>query len=127
MEVTNSRIKSFGEFEREFFVEGSSHKTPENNEFEIFFTLFSYFHPKTRPVRWRVLITQAYLYNAILNIRSNSDNANSLYKDFDGFKAILKIEEIKIECNWKQPNEIISDEQFDAPFIAAENYLKNIL
>jgi hypothetical protein len=124
---TNSRIKSFGEFEREFFVKGSPHRTPENNEFEIFFTLFSYFHPKTRPVLWRVLITQAYLYNAILNIRSNSNNTKNLYKDSDGFKAMLKIVETKIECNWKQSTEIISDDQFDAPFIAAENYLRNIL
>ena len=124
---TNSRIKSFGEFEREFFTKGSRHSTLENNEFEIFFTLFSYFHPKTRPVLWRVLITQAYLYKAILNIRNRSDIKTGLYRDFDGFKAIVKIEEIKIECNWKQSNETISDEQFEAPFIAAENYLKNIL
>jgi hypothetical protein len=125
---TIPRIKSFGEFEREFFGKGSPLRTSENNEFEVFVTLFSYFHPKTRPVLWRVLITQAYLYNAILNIRSNSNRIDNLsIKDFDKFKAILNIERIKLACNWKQPNEIISDEEFDIPFIAAENYLRTIL
>ena len=126
---TIPRIKSFGEFEREFFGKASPLRTSETNEFEVFVTLFSYFHPKTRPVLWRVLITQAYLYNAILNIRSNNSNKieNLSIKDFDKFKAILKIERIKLACNWKQPNEIISDEEFDIPFIAAENYLRTIL
>ena len=100
----------------------------ENNSFEIFFTLFSYFHPGTRPVLWRVLITQAYLYNAIINIRSNNGNSiktNILsHENYDRFRSLFEIEYIKSECNWKQPAEELTDEDFNVPFKAVEYYLK---
>ncbi len=122
------RIKSFGEFEQEFFGKGNHTNTSESNEFEVFITLFSFFHPKTRPVLWRVLIAQAYLYNAIIYVRSGTTQASSLnIKNFDTFKVLLKIDKTKSECNWKQPNEIISDGEFCMPFTAAKNYLQNIL
>jgi hypothetical protein len=41
------RIKSFGEFEAEFFGEaGNDSDKLHGNRFEIWYTLFSYFHPK---------------------------------------------------------------------------------
>jgi hypothetical protein len=127
----NPRVKSFGEFEQEFFREPSGHSSStlaENNSFEIFFTLFSYFHPGTRPVLWRVLITQAYLYNAIINIRSNNGNSiktNILsHENYDRFRSLFEIEYIKSECNWKQPAEELTDEDFNVPFKAVEYYLK---
>ena len=46
-------IKSFGEFEQEFFGKGNNNNpiiTSPDNRFEVLFRLFSYFHPKTRPV-----------------------------------------------------------------------------
>ena len=55
-----SRIKSFGEFEIEFLKTEDANLY--KNKFETFITIFSFFHPKTRPVIWRVLITQAYIY-----------------------------------------------------------------
>jgi hypothetical protein len=61
----NFRIKSFGEFEQQFFKKGESAVSYDsnNNTFEVFFTIFSYFHPRTRPVLWRVLIThRKYFY-----------------------------------------------------------------
>jgi hypothetical protein len=92
------RIKSFGEFELEFFEQVDEANTSvRSDRFEIFHTLFSYFHPKTRPVLWRTLITQAYLYNAIINIGKNSD------KDFTNFEEIKKLFDIEgttLECNW---------------------------
>ena len=122
------RIKSFGEFEQEFFGKGNRTEASEDNEFEVFFTLFCFFHPKTRPVLWRVLISQAYLYKAIINVRSNTTQVRSLnIKDFEAFKVLLEIEKTKSECNWKQPDEIISDKELCMPFIAALNYLRNIL
>ena len=90
------------------------------------FTLFSYFHPKTRPVLWRVLLTQAYLYNAIRNIR-NTQEKDYLTTNFDKFKKLFEIEETKLKCDWKQPHETVSDEEFDMHFKGAENYLKNNL
>jgi hypothetical protein len=118
------RIKSFGEFELEFFELVNTDKTsPHCERFEVFYTLFSYFHPKSRPVLWRTLITQALLYNAIINIRKNPD------KEFTNFemKKLFNIEGAKLECNWNQRNEVISDEDFTKPFKASENYIRKQL
>ena len=117
------RIKSFGEFEQQFFKKSdsiTSHDT--NNTFEVFFTIFSYFHPRTRPVLWRVLITQAYLYNAIKNIRNAEEEFN--ISNFDEFVKLFEIEKVKSKCNWIQSHEVVADEEFNIPFKAAENYLK---
>src|SRR5215212_4260529 len=120
----NIRIKSFGEFEQQFFKKGESavSHNGSNNTFEVFFTIFSYFHPKTRPVLWRVLITQAYLYNAIKNIRNSEEKFN--ISTIDEFVKLFEIEKVKSKCDWIQSHEVISDEEFNTPFKAAENYLK---
>jgi hypothetical protein len=119
------RIKSFGEFELEFFEQlGETKTSVRSDKFEIFNTLFSYFHPKTRPVLWRTLITQAYLYNAVINIRKNPDKD---FTNFEEIKSLFNIERIKFECNWKQPNEVISDEDIMKPFRASENYVRKQL
>ena len=119
------RIKSFGEFELEFFEQPDETKTIiRSDRFEIFNTLFSYFHPKTRPVLWRTLITQAYLYNAIINIRKNPDKD---FANIEGIRKLFNMEATKLECNWKQPNEVIFDEDFMRPFKASENYIRKQL
>ena len=119
----NVRIKSFGEFEQQFFEKNDSAVPHDNNGiFEVFITIFSYFHPRTRPVLWRVLITQAYLYNAIKNIRNADDKFN--ISNIDEFVKLFEIDKVKSKCSWMQPLEIIPDEEFNAPFKAAENYLK---
>jgi hypothetical protein len=124
----NIRIKSFGEFEQQFFKKGESavsHDDSNNNTFEVFLTIFSYFHPKTRPVLWRVLITQAYLYNAIKNIRNSEEKFN--ISTIDEFVKLFEIEKVKSKCDWIQSHEVVSDEEFNVPFMAAENYLKTQL
>jgi hypothetical protein len=120
----NIRIKSFGEFEQQFFKKGESavSHNGSNNTFEVFFTIFSYFHPKTRPVLWRVLITQAYLYNAIKNIRNSEEKFNN--STIDEFVKLFEIEKVKSKCDWIQSHEVVSNEEFNTPFKAAENYLK---
>ena len=126
----NIGIKSFGEFEQQFFKKGetavSHDNSNNNNTFEVFFTIFSYFHPKTRPVLWRVLITQAYLYNAIKNIR-NTEKEKFNFSTINEFLKLFEIEKVKSKCDWIQPGEIVSDEEFNIPFKAAENYLKTQL
>jgi hypothetical protein len=106
----NSRIKSFGEFEQQFFKKGESAVSHDNinNKFEVFFTIFSYFHPRTRPVLWRVLITQAYLYNAIKNIRNSEEKFN--ISNFDEFVKLFEIDKVKSKCDWIQSHEVVSDE-----------------
>jgi hypothetical protein len=120
----NIRIKSFGEFEQQFFKKGDSMSSyyVTNNIFEVFFTIFSYFHPRARPVLWRVLITQAYLYNAIKNIRNKEEKFN--ISNFDEFVKLFEIEKVKSKCDWIQSHEVVSDEEFNMPFKAVENYLK---
>src|SRR5215469_4930514 len=119
------RIKSFGEFESEFFEQlGETKTSVRSDRFEIFNTLFSYFHPKTRPVLWRTLITQAFLYNAIINIRKNPDKEFTIFEEM---KKLFNIEGTKLECNWKQSNEVISDEDFMKSFRASENYIRKQL
>src|SRR5215469_16712208 len=118
----SSRIS---EFELEFFEQAFEIKTSHSNDrFEIIYTLLSYFHPKTRPVLWRTLITQAHLYNAIISIRKNPDKE---FTNFGEIKTLFKIESIKLECNWKQSNEVISDEDFMKSFRASENYIRKQL
>jgi hypothetical protein len=39
-------------------------------------------------------------------------------------KKLFNIENTKLECNWNQPNEVISDEDFMKPFKASENYIR---
>jgi hypothetical protein len=127
---TGPRIKSFGEFEQEFFEKRNNNNPiiiSPDNRFEVLFTLFSYFHPKTRPVLWRVLLTQAYLYNAIRNIRNAEDRDDLTTTNFDNFKKLFDIEETKLKCDWKQPHETVSNEEFDMHFKGAENYLRNNL
>jgi hypothetical protein len=130
------RIKSFGEFEQEFFSrEGESNSDSvgtgyNGNMFEVLFTLFSHFHPIKRPVLWRVLVTQAYLYKSILNIRSirDIDSINFLdLRNFSELRNLINIENIKLECDWRQQRDVISDRDFDLAFTAAENYLKGQL
>jgi hypothetical protein len=121
----NSRIKSFGEFEQQFFKESDNIASQSNNTFEVFFTIFSYFHPRTRPVLWRVLITQAYLYNAIKNIRNTDEEFN--ISNYDEFVKLFEIEKVKSKCKWIQPHEVVTDEEFNISFKAAENYLKTQL
>jgi hypothetical protein len=128
------RIKSFGEFEQEIFQReeddnsNSVTKSYNAHTFEVLFTLFSHFHPMKRPVLWRVLIAQAYLYNAILNIRGvhDIDSMNILdLRNFDRLRNLINVGNIKSECNWRQQCDLISDEEFDSAFRAAENYLRS--
>ena len=94
------------------------------NKFETFITMFSYFHPKTRSVLWRILITQSFLYNAITNVR----HTDSLcITNFEDIKNFFDIETTTIKSNWKQPNEKVTDFEFETPFKAAEEFLKNRL
>ena len=47
--------------------------------------------------------------------------------NFDKLKKIFNIEKTKIKCDWRQPHETVSEEEFDMQFKAAENYLRRQL
>jgi len=115
------RIKSYGEFEAHY----RSNKALQDN-FRIVADLFLDFHPKTRPVLWRILITQAHIYLALINMRE----INYL-KSEDNFKP-LKIIPIAERDNfdWRQEREkqSISDEAvLNQPFDVAKAYLESHL
>jgi hypothetical protein len=115
------RIISFGEFEEKFFV---LNKGSDANKFEIFFTLFTFFHPKSRPVLWRILLSQAFLYSAIHEVRKGK---GFLYIKEKNYEKLFHINENKNKCEWKQVGETISEEEFQISFMGAENYLVEIL
>ena len=138
-DTQNIRVKSFGEFETQFF-DNDSWKNLFKRQildidnlnikdstylFEPVFTLFANnegFHPRTRPVLWRILITQVYLYQALIQIRKDPD---LLFTSFDEFKERLRIDEDNLD--WRKSDEDISTEELRQPFLASENYLKERL
>jgi hypothetical protein len=90
------RIKSFGEFNKNYIIEENS---TGNNEkkvkppFDRFYYLFEFFHPKTKPVLWRLLIEQVYLYNAIKEVYKIKESDN-YYDRIEKQKKIKPIRRI---------------------------------
>jgi hypothetical protein len=123
-------ILSFGEFQKDFFdLEHNILRNHQQNAIEKFHNLFSNFHPHKRPVLWRILILQAHLYNALLNINRTE---NSSRKSLDNFKviSITPKEDREQLFEWRQKNErdqISNDEVLIFPFVAVEKYLKDNL
>lgn len=118
-----SHIMSFGEFEKRYF-DVETVKGIEAQRFETFITLFSYFHPKTRPVLWRILIAQSFLYNSIKKIRKEGNIHLARIEDVVN---LFDIEESMINCEWRQNGENVTDHEFARPFEAAKKYLREQL
>jgi hypothetical protein len=114
------RIKSFGEFEQEYQVEGS----PVNKAFSRVEYLLLNFHPKTRPVFWRLLVTQAHLYRALLQTHVRSGE-QALVTGMP-VPAIPLAE--RPAYDWRKPGEQVSDKMvLQDPFDVAEGYLRERL
>jgi hypothetical protein len=72
---------NFGEFE-------NAYQKLAKGEFKVIEDLFFYFHPQTRSVLWRILVTQTYLYKAF---QYTCDiNAAYVKNDLNPFKNLLK-------------------------------------
>ncbi len=112
------RCMSFGEFE-------STYKTSQEHKFYAFIELFKNFHPKTRPVLWRVLITQAYLYKAMLHARemrltdTNNHHLPKLLRPMS--------EKEHQDFDWHQSSDKATEEDLTQPFDAAYVYLREHL
>jgi hypothetical protein len=79
--------------------------------------LFVDFRPDTRPVLWRILITQAYLYNALMNTYNGTTDA-----PMDPL-ALITLEQQK-DFDWRQSDAEASFEQAVVePFASAREYL----
>jgi hypothetical protein len=78
-EDNNWRVMIFAEFEKEY----ENKKSELRQAFDRIDYLFEDFHPRTRPVLWLILITQAHLYTVLLQtkVRGEPDQLMKLLED----------------------------------------------
>jgi hypothetical protein len=115
-----TKILSFGEFEEKYFREKKNIQHP----LDIVLKLFINFHPKTNPVLWRILITQAHLYIASKNIQKTRKSKSS--DDLKINEQTLKLD--KNFFDWRKTSKESTDEEvLINHFIAAQQYLKDYL
>jgi hypothetical protein len=111
------RCMSFGEFENIYTDANTSGK------FNPFRVIFMNFHPQTKPVLWRVLITQAHIYQALLRTRDTSDESLASLL----LRPISEEDRLK-KFNWRQRSEEATDEEvLSQPFEAALAYFREAL
>jgi len=114
-----ARCLSFGEFETKYQNKASDvHKT-----FASVVGLFLNFHPATRPVLWRILITQLHLNKAIL-AESELD-----FEPHNAPHALLKIptKDRLGRYDWRSKDSTVSDSDLEQPFDVAEKFLNKRL
>lgn len=115
---TTGQCMSFGEFEDQWRKRGSQ----ISETFEIVFDLFCDFHPKTRPILWRILIIQAHLYYALIRKRDQKSVTEESTKLVIPLRAVQDL--TRKNFDWRQANEqTTEDEVFVQPFVTAEIYL----
>jgi hypothetical protein len=112
------RVMSFAEFEKEWNDQLSS----VHQAFNRISYLFTDFHPRLRPVLWRLLIVQASLYRVLSRLRSN--------QPFDSALATLiqfpPAERLKLD--WRRPGEQVEEAvALHEPFDVAKKYLSEQL
>lgn len=118
-----SRCISFGEFEDAFFNQNSE----LCEKLSSFSDLFLNFHPKTRPILWRILVTQAHIYKALLYTRKQMSIPNeSCAKSLKDILLTPYSPEDCLEFDWRQrPDEANDEEVFIDPFRVAQIYLRS--
>jgi hypothetical protein len=111
-----SRCMTFGEFESRYMVTSSD----LHRNFSEVVSLFLHFHPRTRPILWRMLITQSHLYKTIV---LNSET-NFKWKKSGKNYAQIPEDERKKRYDWRQsPDEATDAKVLVEPFDVAEKYL----
>jgi hypothetical protein len=110
-----SWVMSFAEFEIDYERSGSS----VQRAFDRIRYLFEDFHPRTRPVLWRILIAQAHLYRALLQTRSGEQSNQNLV-------AIAKFPPSeRKQFDWRGANDQVEESVvLEQPFDIAEKYLR---
>jgi hypothetical protein len=107
------RIMSFGEFQKVYFKTDQVHEI-----FRDFSNLFLDFHPTSTPVLWRILITQARIYRAIIDsyIMKDSNNRSIL---------IETPRKERSQFNWFKHTNDKELESMEGNYMAAEKYLQD--
>jgi hypothetical protein len=128
-----SRIKSFGEFNRQYVSEDNS--TTINGKkvklpFDKIYDLLEFFHPRTKPVLWRILIEQLYLYNAIIDVyilkekHNYKDPTEKLIEKLDNNKPIKRLPENQLKDFKDIPKDQLNDsDHTEQWFRDVENHL----
>jgi hypothetical protein len=111
-----SRIINYGEFESIYSGLKSSGK------FTPIIRLLSDFHPKTKPVLWRILVAQAHIYKATTTLNERAMGSCENIKPL----KIISLQERKTLFDWRQPGENTTNEEvFEKPFAAVQHYLSD--
>ena len=120
-EEKTGHYMSFGQFEKKFDIikEGDV-----NSSLGTAKDIFSNFHPHTRPVLWRILVTQALLYRCIVKLSLERNMTSSQIKEF--LISISK-EEIMADFDWRSANKEVDDNTIYEPFEVAKTYLQEYL
>lgn len=112
------RCMTYGEFTAAYY-----HGDDVAESFSEAAELFRNFHPKTRPVLWRILIAQAHIYEALLRTRELK-----LSKAGTSVSPLLMPipEAERSKFDWRAAGET-DDEVLIQPFDVAEEYLRKHL
>lgn len=114
------RCMTYGEFQDLFRERSRS----DDEAFIRITDLFLDFHPKTRPVLWRILVAQAYVYRILIGISeakisSPTANEDVLQRKLDDLARL----DMK-RFDWRQiPDEASDVEVLQTPFDAAQLYV----
>jgi hypothetical protein len=107
------RVMSFGEFQGAYVPAES----PTRRALDRIGYLFDEFHPATRPVLWRILLTQANLYTALLR----SVGAAELTSE-EGWQRIISAEE-RPDFDWRRSQDSDDQSIVSEPFGVSAQYL----
>jgi len=112
------RWKTFGQFELEF----GDHESATHQRFLTLADVLQGFHPKTRPVLWRMLWTQSLIYEQIFSKTPRSNGSPRV--DLASISPRILVGNL----DWRQsPVEASDDEALNIPRAVAEEYLRKRL
>jgi hypothetical protein len=109
------RIMGFGEFESLLHSNGSK----VDQAFMLVRDIFTSFHPATRPVLWRMLVTQAHIYSAILRFHRGDTTGTLIVRTLAA--------EDRDRYYWKRAPTEVERQKMEEPFTVAEAYLRQNL
>lgn len=108
------RLLRFGEFDKLYDVRGSA----VHESFTVLEYLLGEFHPRNRPVLWRILLAQARICVAFLDVNRGPED-NPLRRQQDREKELL---------DWRRSEDDAPDDDvLEIPFVAAAAYLRETL
>jgi hypothetical protein len=110
------RCKTFGEFSADFERDDRNGTEFTSNLQEV----FEGFHPKRKPILWRVLIAQVALYDAFINAQTPDSSVQVLLnKSASGFGTP---DQVKL-FDWRSPTQPADEQEAVGVFPVVRKYL----